>query len=55
MNKLETNINQKAIELFRLLRIAGEEIGLSNRQVEMELDSLDAAIERFTVCLEKSE
>ena len=55
MTELEKSINQKAIELFILLRRAGAEIGIPEQQVETALDCIDNAIERFTSQLEKSE
>jgi hypothetical protein len=55
MTELEKSINRKAIELFTLLRRAGAEIGIPDRQVETELDCIDNAIDRFTSQLEKYE
>lgn len=53
MTELEKNINRTAIKLYRYLRAAGTEIGMSESEIDSEFDRIDNIIERFTFRLEK--
>ena len=52
MNELEMNVNRTAIELYRYLRAAGTEVGMSDSEIDFELDIIDKVIDGILQSLE---